>query len=93
MAAACKRAKIAPAIGFHGLRHTYATLAVKNGAPLHVIAKNLGHVTKDGQADTRMVTRHYAHFEASFEAAMIREHAPKFGFKPDRKIATLAGRA
>jgi len=39
----CKRAKISPAIGFHGLRHTYSSLVVMNSAPLLVVAKNLGH--------------------------------------------------
>jgi integrase len=92
MAAACKAARIKPAIGFHVLRHTYATLAVKRGAPLHAVALNLGHVTKDGQPDVRMVTKHYAHFEKSHVAEMIREHAPRFGFRPDRKVAPLAGR-
>src|SRR5262249_40161036 len=34
MAAAVARAKIAPRISFHGLRHTYASLAIMNGVPL-----------------------------------------------------------
>ncbi len=33
MIEACARAKIAPPISFHGLRHTYASLSVMNGAP------------------------------------------------------------
>jgi integrase len=93
MKAACSRAKIKPAISFHGLRHTWASLMVKSGAPLHVVAKNLGHVTKDGQPDVRMVTRHYAHFEDSFVADSIRQHAPKFGFTSDKKVRSLKVRA
>jgi integrase len=89
MAAACKAARISPPIGFHGLRHTYASLLVKNRAPLHVVALNLGHVTKDGQPDVRMVTRHYAHLEPSDVATMIRDLAPKFGFKPDPTVKDL----
>jgi integrase len=81
MADACKRAKIVPAIGFHILRHTYASLMVKSGAPLHVAALNLGHITKDGQPDVRMVTRHYAHLESTHVAKLIQEHAPRFGLK------------
>jgi integrase len=92
MARACKRASITPKIGFHGLRHTYASLMVKSGAPLHVVALNLGHVSKDGQPDVRMVTRHYAHFEESFVAAAVKKHAPRFGFKVDKKVVTLAGK-
>ena len=55
MAEAVIRAKIKPAISFHGLRHTWASHAVMNGVPLLVVAKNLGH------ADTRMVEKHYGH--------------------------------
>ena len=59
MKAACKRAKIQPAVGFHQLRHTYASLAIMNGAELFVVAKALGHV------DTRMVEKHYGHLAPS----------------------------
>jgi hypothetical protein len=52
---------------------------VRSGSPLHAVALNLGHVTKDGQPDVRMVTRHYAHFERTHVAEMIRKHAPRFG--------------
>jgi integrase len=83
MIEACARAKIAPAIGFHGLRHTWASLAVMAGVPLMVVARNMGH------ADTRMVERHYGHLAPSYIADAIRAGAPRFGFKPDHKIATL----
>jgi integrase len=76
MAEACKQAKISPAVGFHQLRHTWASHAVMNGVPLLVIAGNLGHT------DTRMVERHYGHLAPSFVAEAIRAGAPKFGFKP-----------
>ncbi len=42
MADACERAKIEPPANFHCLRHTYASHAVMAGAPLIVVAKNLG---------------------------------------------------
>jgi integrase len=77
------RAKIAPAIGFHGLRHTWASLAVMNGTPLLVVARNLGHST------TRMVEQHYGHLSSSYVADAIRAGAPRFGFKPDQKLAEL----
>ncbi len=80
MADACERAKLKPPINFHGLRHTYASLSVMNGAPLLVVAKNLGH------ADTRMVEKHYGHLAPSYIADAIRAAAPKFGFRPDRKL-------
>ena len=86
MAEACDRAKITPRISSHTLRHTWASLAVMNGVPLLVVAKNLGH------SDTRMVEKHYGHLAPSYIADAIREGAPRFGFKPDRKVATLAAR-
>jgi integrase len=78
MSEAVKRAKIKPAIGFHGLRHTYASHCAMNGMALLVLAKNLGH------RDTSMCERHYAHLAPSHVAESIREHAPKFGFKVER---------
>src|SRR6516225_5753565 len=86
MAEACKRAKIAPPVSFHVLRHTWASLAVMAGAPLMVVARNLGH------ADTRMVERHYGHLAPSFIADAIRAAAPRFGIKPDHKVVSLGAR-
>jgi integrase len=83
IADACEHAKIKPPIGFHGLRHTWASLAVMAGVPLLVVAKNLGH------SDTRMVEKHYGHLAPSYIADAIRAGAPRFGFKPDRKIAAI----
>jgi len=80
---AVTRARIAPAISFHGLRHTWASLAVMNGVPLMVVARNLGH------ADTRMTERHYGHLAPSFVAEAIRKGAPRFGFTPDTKVVEL----
>ena len=85
MRKAITRARIKPAISFHGLRHTWASLAVMNGMPLMVVARNLGHV------DTHMVEMHYGHMSPSYVADAVRKSAPRFGFKPDRKVATLSG--
>jgi integrase len=74
MAAACKRAGI-PSIGFHGLRHTWASLAVMNETPLVVVAKNLGH------SNTDMVQKHYGHLAPDYIAKAIRAGAPRFGWK------------
>jgi integrase len=80
---ACRRAGISPPINFHALRHSYASLAVMGGAPLHVVGKNLGH------ADTRMVEKHYGHMADSYVADTIRAAAPRFGFTPNRKMARV----
>ena len=73
MTDACEGARIKPAAGFHTLRHTYASLLTMAGAPLNVVAQNLGH------ADTRMCERHYAHLAPSYVAETIRKFAPTFG--------------
>lgn len=80
---ACKAAKISPPIGFHGLRHTFASQAVMNGAPLPVIAHNLGHTS------TRMVERHYGHLANSYVAQCIRETAPRFNLQQDSTVVAL----
>jgi integrase len=83
MARACKRAGITPAISFHGLRHTYASLAVMAGMPLMVLARNLGHV------DTKMVESHYGHLADTYIVKEIRERAPQFGFELGTKLVAL----
>jgi integrase len=69
---AVEQAKLEPAISFHGLRHTWASLAVMNGVPLLVVARNLGHTS------TRMVETHYGHLAKDYITDAIRAGAPKF---------------
>ena len=76
MREACRRAKIDPPISIHGLRHTYASLAIMNAVPMLIVAKNLGHT------DTRMIEAHYGHLAPSFVVDAIRAGAPTFGLKP-----------
>jgi integrase len=83
MAEACDRAKIEPPINFHGLRHTYASHMAMAGAPLLVIAKNLGHT------DTRMVEKHYGHLSANYIADAIRAAAPRFDIVEAEKVVAL----
>jgi integrase len=66
--AACAHASITPAVGFHILRHTWASLAVMVGVPLTVVARNLGHV------NTGMVEKHYGHLSVSYVTEAIRAH-------------------
>jgi len=42
-------------VRFHDLRHTAATLAIRQGMPMPVVSKMLGH------ADPAMTLRRYAH--------------------------------
>ena len=77
MKEACHRASIEPPANFHVLRHTWASLAIMNGVPLMVVAKNLGHT------DTRMVERHYGHLSQNYITDAISVGAPpRFGIHP-----------
>lgn len=44
-----------PRIGLHGLRHTWATLALRAGAPVKVVSQRIGH------ADPAVTMQVYAH--------------------------------
>jgi integrase len=87
MKAAVEAAKIDPPISFHGLRHTYCSLAVMAGVPLNVVAANVGH------ADTRMVETHYGHLAPSYVADQIRAGLPSFGGEGGGKVASLTQNA
>jgi integrase len=83
MLEACARAGIKPPIGFHQLRHTWASLAVMAGVQLMVVARNLGH------ASTVMVEKHYGHLSASYIDDAIRAGAPKFGAVEQTNVLPL----
>lgn len=72
MQEACETAGIEP-VGFHQLRHSYASLYLMGGGSLLSLAKQLGHTT------TRMVERHYGHLADSWRAEEARKHAPSLG--------------
>ena len=75
---ACKAARIEPAIGFHMLRHTYASRLAMSGVPLAIIAAQLGH------SDTRMVEKHYGHLAPSYIADTIHAMMTPLGvIKPE----------
>ena len=78
--------KIVP-LGFHALRHTWASLSVMNGVPLMVVAKNLGH------RDTRMVRAAlFGHLAPSYIADAIRAGAPRFGTVTPTNVTPLGAR-
>ena len=83
---ACRHAGITPPASVHVLRHTWASLAVMNGTPLLVVARNLGH------RDTRMAELHYSHLSPSFVREAIRAGAPRFGITVDDTVTPLGRR-
>jgi integrase len=86
MREACRQAGIVPAIGFHILRHTHASILAMRGVPMAVIARQLGH------ADTRMTERHYAHLAPNYVSDTIRASFPRLTPSAGRSILSL-GRA
>ena len=78
--AACEIAQLQD-IRFHGLRHTYASRLVMKGAPLAVIAAQLGH------SDTRMVEKHYGHLAPNYVRDTIRSlYSPMGLHSPDNVV-------
>jgi integrase len=76
MVATCKRAKIEGA-SFHTLRHTWA-LAVINGVPPFIVAKNLGHADHHPLAATGSSTTWH---ECGATNRLQPEHScPSFGW-------------
>ena len=67
-------------VTFHQLRHTYASRMVMKGAPLAVVAAQLGH------ADTRMAEKHYAHLCPSWVSDTVR--ATMGGWDAGADVAT-----
>lgn len=63
---AIQKAKLPKEFVFHGLRHTYASDLVRQGVPLDVIARQLGH------ADVRTVSSTYGHLSEHFRENQIR---------------------
>ncbi len=80
MLSACELAAIEPPVGFHQLRHSYASLTLMNGGSLIALARQLGHTT------TRMVEKHYGHLADAWRAEEARKHAPRLG--RERQVVT-----
>lgn len=80
--AACENAKVEPAIGFHELRHTYASTLAQLGVDLLTISKLIGH------ADTRITSRHYAHLCDKTLADAVKK-LPSFGHTKQTKVQAI----
>jgi integrase len=82
MQAACQAASITPAIGFHILRHSHATRLTMAGAPLAVIALQLGN-------SEQICAKHYAHLSPGFVAATIRAAFAPLEIVPATNLVSL----
>ncbi|WP_287850322.1 site-specific integrase [Acidiphilium sp.] len=85
MRAACEAGQIAPAIGFHILRHTHASRLVMSGVLLGVVAAQIG----DSEATT---AKHYAHLSPGFVADSIRAASKPFGLAVQNNVEPIRGR-
>lgn len=81
---ACERAKVG-VLTFHELRHTYASRLAMAGAPLAVIAAQLGH------SDTRMVEKHYGHLSPSYIAETVRATFGTLGVVEETALVPMRG--
>jgi integrase len=74
------------ALTFHELRHTYASRLVMAGAPLAVVAAQLGH------SDTRMVEKHYGHMAPSYVADTVRATFTGMGILEEVNVIPIRNR-
>ncbi|MBC2837623.1 site-specific integrase [Gemmobacter straminiformis] len=81
---AVSRAGLPDEFVFHGLRHTYASDLIRQGVPLEVVARQLGH------ADIRTVSQTYGHIAEQFREEQIRT---RFSPLDDEELKNAKGRA
>jgi len=71
MSGACDAAGL-PRMGFHQLRHSFASNLASQGVPLQIVAVLTGH------KDSRMTERHYSHIAPSDVRRHLEANTPKF---------------
>ncbi|MFQ5994274.1 MAG: tyrosine-type recombinase/integrase [Acidiferrobacterales bacterium] len=76
MKAAVKAAKLPKATNCFAMRHTYISLALKNGMNVKVLADSVG-------TSIRMIDKYYAKFLHADRREMFNTALPKFDFKAD----------
>jgi integrase len=84
MRAACEAASITPAIGFHILRHAYASRLVMAGVPLGAVAAQIGN-------SEAICAKHYAHHSPSSIADAVRRAAADLGIVRDSNVVAITG--
>jgi integrase len=84
MRAACEAARIAPAIGFHILRHCHASRLAMAGTPMSVIAAQLGN-------SEAVCSKHYAHLSPGYVAESIRAAFGPLGIVDETNVRPMTG--
>jgi integrase len=79
---ACAVAKIAPAVSFHILRHTYASRLAMKAVSMAVIAAQLGN-------EERICAKHYAHLSDGYIADTVRAAFGPLGIVPETNVTPL----
>ena len=79
--AAFRTARLPEEFCFHGLRHTYASQLVQAGAPLSVVAEQLGH------ANTLTVSKTYGHLSPQIRESEVRQRFTVLSPENARKAA------
>lgn len=82
MKAAAKAARLPAGTNAYALRHTYISLALKNGMNIKVLADSCG-------TSIRMIEEHYAKFLHADRRKMFNAAIPSFGFKDDGKVRAI----
>jgi integrase/recombinase XerD len=70
---------------FHGLRHTYASDLIRQGVPLEVVAKQLGH------NDIRTVSQTYGHIAEQFREEQVRMRFSPLDYAEIKNASDRAG--
>ena len=89
--ATLKRAGL-PAIRFHDLRHSFASLLIAQGAHPKFISEQLGHASSQITLDrySHLFDQSYADESAKLEAALFSDSPLQAG-QPNRRLAELRG--
>ena len=80
---AVRKAKLPAATNAYALRHSYISLALKNGMNLQVLAESTG-------TSIKMLEEHYGKYLHADRRKMFERALPSFGFKADNKVRRIA---
>ena len=73
---AAKQAELPEETSFYAIRHSYVSLAAKNGMPLQVLAENVG-------TSVRMIELNYGKYLNADRRKMLNNALPSFGLQQD----------